>query len=78
MTAAADGRAAAAARVSAERIRAVSGLHDLRLAEEDVEGLLGGLPALLDGLAAADPGDLGFGDPATRFDPAPELGGGTA
>ena len=50
----------------------------LGLAEEDVEGLLGGLPALLDGLAAADPGDLGFGGPATRFDPAPELGGGTA
>lgn len=52
-------------------IRAFSVQYDLRLEEEDVAGLLVGLPALLDGLAAIDPGDLGCGEPATQFDPDP-------
>jgi hypothetical protein len=50
-----------------ERLRAVSDLHDLRLDDEDVAALHGGLPALLEHLAAVDPGDIGFGEPATPF-----------
>jgi hypothetical protein len=57
--------------ITPDSIRAFSAQHDLRLEEEDVAGLLVGLPALLDGLAAIDPGDLGFGGPATSFDPDP-------
>ena len=50
-----------------ERLRAVSDLHDLRLDDEDIATLQGGLPALLEHLAAVDPGDIGFGEPATPF-----------
>ncbi len=57
--------------ITPDGIRAFSAEHDLRLEEEDVAGLLVGLPALLAGLAAVDPGDLGFGEPATLFDPDP-------
>ena len=62
--------------ITPDGIRAFSAQHDLRLEEEDVAGLVVGLPALLDGLAAADPGDLGFDEPATRFDPDPGRDGG--
>ncbi len=57
--------------ITPDGIRAYSAEHDLRLEEGDVAGLLVGLPALLDGLAAVDRGDLGFGEPATLFDPDP-------
>lgn len=57
--------------ITPDGIRAFSAQHDLRLEDEDVAALLEGLPALLDGLAAIDPGDLGFGEPATLFDPDP-------
>lgn len=57
--------------ITPDGIRAFSAQHDLRLEEEDVAGLLLGLPALLAGLAAIDRGDLGFAEPATLFDPDP-------
>jgi hypothetical protein len=68
----------AAGRTSAERIRALSDLHGFRLDAADVAGLVEGLPTLLDQLAAADPGDLGFGEPAALFDALPGQGRGAA
>lgn len=62
--------------VTPERIRAVSTMYDLRLEPEDVEAVLAGLPVLLEQLAAADPGDLGFGEPATPFVAVPGAGRG--
>ncbi len=66
----------AAGRTTADRLRSFSDLHDLRLDAADIAGLADGLPVLLGQLAAADPGDLGFGEPAALYDPLPGQGRG--
>ena len=68
----------AAIAVTPDRIRAVSAMHDLRLEQEDIDSVAAGLPVLLAQLATADPGDLGFGEPATPNVAGPGLGHGAA
>jgi len=68
----------AAGCTTADRLRSFSDLHDLRLDAADIAGLADALPVLLGQLAAADPGDLGFGEPAALYDPLPGQGRGAA